>query len=86
MATIGPMAVDDPLVTTKRWSRVEYDRLAECGVLGEDEHLELLDGVLVVREPQGSRHNAAVVALQQTLAAAFGPGLSRPPAAPGRPG
>lgn len=69
------MAVGDPPVKTRRWTRAEYERLIEHGMFGEDERLELLDGLLVVREPQGSRHGAAVVALQQALAQAFGPGF-----------
>jgi Uma2 family endonuclease len=38
------------------------------------ERLELLDGVLVVREPQGSPHIAMVMHIGQVLAAAFGVG------------
>lgn len=38
------------------------------------ERLELLDGVLVVREPQGSVHAAIVTSIGQVLAAAFGGG------------
>ena len=45
---------------TRRWTRVEYDRLVELGVFQPDERLELIDGLLVVREPQGSRHAAAI--------------------------
>jgi hypothetical protein len=41
--------------TTRRWRRVEYERLVDLGVF-VGERLELLDGVLVVREPQGSAH------------------------------
>ena len=76
------MAVDHPPVKTRRWTRAEYDRLIECGVFGEDEHLELLDGLLVVREPQGSGHSAAIVALQDALRAAFGPGFHVRPQLP----
>jgi len=47
---------------TRRWSRLEYERLVDKGMFGPDERLELLDGRLVVREPQGSRHAAAVAA------------------------
>lgn len=65
------MAIDDP-PKTRRWSRLEYERLVERGTFREDEHLELLDGLLVVREPQGSRHSAAVAALCAVLARAFG--------------
>ena len=45
--------------TTRRWRRVEYERLVDLGVF-VGERLELLDGVLVVREPQGSPHAAIV--------------------------
>ena len=33
---------------------MEYERLIELGVFRSDERLELLDGQLVVREPQGA--------------------------------
>jgi Uma2 family endonuclease len=39
---------------------VEYERLVELGVFQPGERLELLDGLLVVREPQGSRHAGTV--------------------------
>jgi Uma2 family endonuclease len=58
---------------TRRWRRVEYDRLVDQGMF-DGERLELLDGVLVVREPQGSSHAALVDHIGRTLAAAFGPG------------
>ncbi len=58
----------------RRWSRLEYERLVEQGMFRPDERLELLDGFLVVREPQGSRHAAAVAAAHRVLVAAFGPG------------
>jgi Uma2 family endonuclease len=49
-----------PSPRTRRWTRVEYERLIELGVFQPGERLELLDGLLVVREPQGSRHAAAI--------------------------
>ena len=56
---------------TRRWRRPEYERLVELGVfIGE--RLELLDGQLVVREPQGSSHAALVGHIGQLLALAFG--------------
>jgi hypothetical protein len=30
------MEVDDPPIRTRRWTRVEYDRLIEYGVFAED--------------------------------------------------
>ena len=46
--------------TTRRWTRVEYERLVELGVFQPGERLELIDGLLVVREPQGTRHATAI--------------------------
>jgi hypothetical protein len=40
-------------IVTRRWRRTEYDRLVELGLF-VGERLELLDGLLVVAEPQGS--------------------------------
>ena len=51
-------------------------------MFGEDDHLELLDGLLVVREPQGSRHGAAVAALCEVLARAFSAGFHVRPQLP----
>jgi Uma2 family endonuclease len=50
----------EPGLRTRRWTRMEYERLIELGVFQPGERLELLDGALVVREPQGSRHAAAI--------------------------
>jgi len=72
--TIAGMAsVIESSVKTRRWRRVEYERLVDLGVF-VGERLELLDGLLVVREPQGSPHAAIVAHIGQVLAAAFGPG------------
>jgi len=75
------MAIDDP-PRTRRWTRTEYERLVDQGIFREDERLELLDGLLVVREPQGSRHSAALAALCAVLARAFGAGFHVRPKLP----
>src|SRR5215813_12924777 len=62
-----------PTVRTRRWSRIEYERLVDLGVFRPGERLELLDGLLVVREPQNAPHATAVRAAQETLRRAFGP-------------
>jgi Uma2 family endonuclease len=56
----------------RRWARVEYERLVELGVFMPGERLELIDGLLVVREPQGSRHAAAIRRVLAALRAALG--------------
>jgi Uma2 family endonuclease len=63
----------EPYVTTRRWRRAEYDRLVDLGIF-VGERLELLDGMLVVKEPQGSPHAALVGQIGQVLRLAFGEG------------
>ena len=65
-------AVEQPL-KTRRWRRVEYERLVDLGIF-MGERLELLGGLLVVREPQGSPHAAIVGQIGQALRSAFGAG------------
>lgn len=64
-----------PALKTRRWTRIEYERLVEHGLFHPDERVELLDGLLVVREPQGSLHAVAVGASRQALERAFGKGF-----------
>ena len=63
-----------PHVPTRRWTRVEYDRLIEAGFFRPGDPVELLGGQMIVAEPQGSRHFAALRATQEALRAAFGAG------------
>lgn len=70
-----------------RWTRRAYGRLIDEGILGEDDPVELLDGLLVVKEPQHTPHATAVTLALEALRAAFGPGwVVRPglPLAAGR--
>ena len=55
----------------RRWTRPEYDRLVECGVLATGESIELLHGLLVVREPQGGRHAMGVRMVEEALRRIF---------------
>jgi len=57
-----------------RWTRRKYARLIARGVLDEDDPIELLDGLLLVKEPQSSPHRTAVVLVARTLERAFGEG------------
>lgn len=58
----------------RRWTRAEYDRLIDLGVLQPGNHLELLGGHLIVSEPQGTLHSTAVGLVEDALRACFGPG------------
>lgn len=59
---------------TRSWTRREYERLVELGVLHEDEPIELIDGLLRVCEPQDSPHMVAIGLATDALRDAFGAG------------
>jgi hypothetical protein len=51
----------------RRWTRREYARLIDHGLLDEDDPIELLDGLLLVKEPQASPHRTAVIRVADLL-------------------
>ena len=53
-------------LTLRRWTRAEYDRLVDLGVLHRNP-VELVGGQLVVAEPQGSYHASALGAVGDAL-------------------
>ena len=57
-----------------RWTRHQYDRLIEHGLLDEDDPIELLDGLLLVKEPQASPHRTSIILTAKALERAFGEG------------
>ena len=57
-----------------RWTRHQYDRLIDHGILDEDDPVELLDGLLLVKEPQASPHRTSVLLVAKELERAFGDG------------
>lgn len=59
---------------TRRFSRVEYERLIELGIFQPGEPVELIGGELLVAEPQGAAHYTAIRRTARALEAAFGPG------------
>jgi Uma2 family endonuclease len=61
-----------PPLRARRWSRGEYEGLVDKGFFRSDERLELLDGVLAVREPQGTLHATALVLVRDALLRGFG--------------
>lgn len=61
-----------PAVQTKRWTRREYDRMAEAGILGPDDRVQLIEGDIVTMTPQNSPHAAAIGKTQRVLERLFG--------------
>src|SRR5215469_6068734 len=57
-------------LTTRRWTRAEYDRLVDLGVF-QGEPVELIDGRLVVAEPQGSYHASTIGVVGDVLRSAL---------------
>ena len=66
--------MDATPIPTKRWARLEYERLVDRAIFQPGDHVELVGGQLVVREPQGSPHAVAVRLAEDVIRAAFGPG------------
>ena len=67
---------------TRKWTRREYDRLAETEILGPEDRIELLGGEMIVKEPQYSPHATAIQLAKRALDRAFGPGWSVRPQLP----
>ena len=63
-----------PPVPMKRWKRVEYERLVDRGVFEPGDRIELIDGLLLVSEPQSSPHYTAIQLVERVLSRAFGEG------------
>jgi Uma2 family endonuclease len=69
---MAPMASYE--TRTRRFTRAEYDRLIDLGVFQAGEAIELIGGQLLVAEPQGAPHYAAILKTAKALEAAFGRG------------
>jgi Uma2 family endonuclease len=50
--------------------------MTEAGVFGPEDRLELLDGEIIDRAPQKSRHATAVTLVADALRTHFGPGAT----------
>jgi Uma2 family endonuclease len=68
-ASHGPSARALPL---RNFSRVEYDKMIDAGIFGEDEHVELVGGTVVEMSPEGPPHSATIDLCADVLRRAFG--------------
>jgi Uma2 family endonuclease len=62
-------------VDTRRWTREEYERLADEGYFQPGERVELIDGVLYEMTPQNSLHAAGIRAGERALQPVFNEGF-----------
>ena len=60
----------------------EYHRMIDAGILGEDEHVQLIAGTLVAMTPQGSRRAVVIQRLTAALVRAVGGDLAVRPQLP----
>jgi Uma2 family endonuclease len=65
------MAVETA-VSRRLFTRQEYHRMGEVGILGEDDRVELIRGEIVEKSPTGRRHRAFVDNLNQLLVLRLG--------------
>ncbi|HEV8438009.1 MAG TPA: Uma2 family endonuclease [Methylomirabilota bacterium] len=59
---------------TRKWTRLEYERLVEAEILGPDDRVELLGGEMIVKEPQHSPHATGIRLVARALRRVFGDG------------
>lgn len=64
----------EPVIGTRKWTRLEYERLVEAEILGPEDRIELLGGDMVIKEPQQSPHATAIRLVARALRRVFGDG------------
>lgn len=79
IATVAPAAspeTDDARVVQPfRWTREQYAQLRDAGILGEDDHVELIEGELIEMAAKKAPHRVAVGLADDVLRTTFGPGF-----------
>jgi Uma2 family endonuclease len=60
----------------RNFTRVEYDKMIDAGILGEDEHVELVGGAIVEMSPEGPEHAGTIDLCAEVLRRTFGPGFT----------
>jgi len=55
-----PLAPAAPVYEPYRWTVKQYDRMVETGMLGPDDRVELLEGVLVNKMPRNPPHDGTI--------------------------
>jgi hypothetical protein len=62
----------DETISTRQWTRLQYERLIETGFFRAGDNVELIGGQLMVAEPQGSRNAATVSLVADALRLRYG--------------
>ncbi len=53
------------------WTRDKYEQATALGLLGPEDHVELIEGEIVQKMPQNNPHQSAIGAMQEALGTAF---------------
>jgi len=61
--------------TERRFTAIEFDRMAAVGILHEDEHVELLDGKIITMNAMGTPHIMALTRMNHLIVPVVGPGI-----------
>jgi Uma2 family endonuclease len=79
MVASGPSLTDPGLMLVldrrRRLSAGDYHRMIGAGILGEDDHVELIEGVIVEMTPQGPKHAALIQRLCDPMFARVPPDM-----------
>src|SRR4051812_31224716 len=67
-----PLESQSPPLERYRFSVEDYHRMAEAGILGEDDRVELIEGEILVMSPIGPRHLGCVDELTVLLIEGLG--------------
>jgi Uma2 family endonuclease len=72
--SVSPASAEDTalVLEPRRFTVDEYHRLIAAGILDEDEHVELLEGVITRMSPQGVPHSRVIRWLNRFLARSLG--------------
>ncbi|TKB74302.1 MAG: hypothetical protein E8D45_08725 [Nitrospira sp.] len=62
-----------PAIQTKRWTRQEYDRMADAGLFSPHARVQLIEGDILSMTPQSSPHAATIGKTQRVLDRLLGP-------------
>jgi Uma2 family endonuclease len=72
-ATTWPGFAHAPVPAPKRWTREDFAAISDTGVFGDD-HVELIDGEILLMPKQGEPYVASIVLVGDALRAVFGKG------------
>ena len=73
MATTGPSSASFPdFLSLRRFSSSDYLQMVEAGVLGPEDHVELIGGMIVEMSPAGIPHNHFLIRLIEIFALLVG--------------